>query len=84
MSTSHSQTKHTVGLLAPNGNVGSATLNALLEPSNLNKINLVVLHRPGSAPKATLPDNVEVRVLDLEKGDSKTIEEAVSGIQVFM
>ena len=84
MSASHSQTQHTVGLLAPNGNVGSAILSALLEPSHLSKINLVVLHRPGSAPKAKLPESVEVRVIDLEKSDSKSIEEAVKGIEVFM
>ena len=81
--TSTANTVHTVGLLGSNGRVGSAILSASLEPSRHDKINLVLLHRPGSSPKAKLPSHVQVRSIDLQ-GEEEGILQAVQGIQVFV
>ncbi|CAG9994008.1 unnamed protein product [Clonostachys byssicola] len=71
---------HTVALLAPNGNVGSATLKHLLPAHKAGKLNLVVLHRPGSPPKDLDSGlGVEVREIDLE-GPIENIQEAVRGV----
>ncbi|VUC37409.1 unnamed protein product [Clonostachys rosea] len=71
---------HTVALLAPNGNVGSATLRQLLPAHKAGKLNLVVLHRPGSPPKdLDLHSGVEVREIDLE-GPIENVQEAVCGV----
>uniref|UniRef100_A0A8H7KBI3 NmrA-like domain-containing protein n=1 Tax=Bionectria ochroleuca TaxID=29856 RepID=A0A8H7KBI3_BIOOC len=71
---------HTVALLAPNGNVGSAALRHLLPTHKAAKLNLVVLHRPGSPPKdLDLGLGVEVREIDLE-GPIENIQEAVRGV----
>ena len=74
---------HIVGLLGPNGRVGSAILNALVPSVEQGKIKLVVLHRPGSPPKVELSATVEVREIDLE-GDAAKIEQAVKGINVMV
>ena len=76
-------TLHTVGLLGPNGRVGSAVLNALLPTVEQGKVKLVVLHRPGSPPKVKLPAVVEVREIDLE-GDAAKTAQAVKGINVMV
>ncbi|CAI6084187.1 unnamed protein product [Clonostachys chloroleuca] len=71
---------HTVALLAPNGNVGSATLKHLLPAHKAGKLNLVVLHRPGSPPKdLDLGSGVELREIDLE-GSIENIQAAVRGV----
>jgi hypothetical protein len=75
---------HTVALLAPNGNVGSAALRHLLPTHKAAKLNLVVLHRPGSPPKdLDLGLGVEVREIDLE-GPIENIQEAVRGVNAAM
>ena len=78
-----SSNKHTVGLLGSNGRVGSVILAALLEPSRLDQISLVVFHRPGSSLKVELPTSVETREIDIE-GDVNVIKEAVKGIEIFV
>ncbi|CAH0044387.1 unnamed protein product [Clonostachys solani] len=71
---------HTVALLAPNGNVGSAALRHLLPAHKAGKLSLVILHRPGSPPKdLDLGSGVEVREIDLE-GPTEKVQEAVRGV----
>jgi hypothetical protein len=71
-----------VGLLNHSGIVGANLLEALHARQQRGEIKLVVFHRPDS--KTPIPDDVEKRVLDLEKGDASTIEQAVADIQVFL
>ncbi|KAL9107808.1 MAG: hypothetical protein Q9227_007323 [Pyrenula ochraceoflavens] len=75
---------HTVGIIGANGRVGASAAKGLAEAVKEGKIKLVILHRPGNAPKGfdTL-HNVELRVLDLESPASE-IEKSVLGIQVFI
>ena len=76
---------HTVGLLAPNGNVGAAALPYLVEAHKAGQIKLVVLHRPTGPPKNLPKDlvGIEVRPVDLE-GDKKDIEQAVQGLNIIV
>lgn len=75
---------HTAALIAPNGNVGSATLRHLLLAHKAGKLILIVLHRPGGPPKELPPDlGVEVREINLE-GSLKKIQDAVHGVKVAM
>ncbi|ORX35015.1 hypothetical protein BD324DRAFT_652735 [Kockovaella imperatae] len=74
---------HTVGVLAPNGRVGSAVVSALLKYHNEGKIALVLLHRPGSPPKAQVPDSVNVREIELEK-EVDDIAPAIKGLNVIV
>ena len=69
----HLMPAHTLGLLAPNGNVAIPTVDALLNHEAQGKIKLVLLHRPGGPLKVNLPSSVEVREMDLE-GEKSPIE----------
>jgi hypothetical protein len=75
---------HTAALIAPNGNVGSATLRHLLLAHKAGKLNLIVLHRPGGPPKELPSDSgVEVREINLD-GSLEEVQEAVHGVNVAM
>jgi hypothetical protein len=75
---------HTVALIGPNGNVGSAALRHLVLAHKAGKLNLIILHRPGSPPKSLVSDSgVEVREINLE-GDAKKVQEAVKGVNAAM
>jgi hypothetical protein len=75
---------HTAALIAPNGNVGSATLHHLLAAHKAGKLKLIVLHRPGGPAKGLHSDSgVEVREIDLE-GSLEKLQEAVYGVNVAM
>lgn len=75
---------HTAALIAPNGNVGSATLRHLLLAHKAGKLNLIVLHRPGGPPRELPPDSgVEVREINLE-GSLEQLQDAVQGVNIAM
>lgn len=75
---------HTVALLAPNGDVGSQTLQYLVEAHKQGDINLVVLHRPGGPPKS-LPTEAKVDVREIQlDGPLAQIKAAVRDVNVLM
>jgi hypothetical protein len=76
---------HTIGVLAPNGTVGSAVVKYLIPHHKLGQIKLVLLHRPGGPPQ-NIPSGVELesRQLDLDGGDSASLETAIQGLNVFV
>jgi hypothetical protein len=71
-----------VGLLNHSGLVGKNLLEAFVPLNQAGEIKLVVLHRPDSA--SPIPDGVEKRVLDLEKGDANDLAKTVSDIEFLV
>ncbi|WWC90937.1 uncharacterized protein L201_005875 [Kwoniella dendrophila CBS 6074] len=74
---------HTVGFYGHSGRTGVVVTPRLLKARDEGKINLVVLHRP-SSDISKLPQDLEKRVLDLEKGSEDEIKAAVKGINVLL
>lgn len=80
---SSSSSTLTVGLLGINGNLGSVLFKHLLSAHQAKRLTLVVLHRP-SSDLSSVPQGVETRALDLDKGDKEALQKAVKGLQVVM
>ena len=80
-----SKMTHTVGLIGPNGNVGSAAVKYLLPYHQKGQVKIVILHRPGGPPRNP-PSGVslETRVIDLESGDVEAVAKAVEGLNVVV
>lgn len=76
---------HTIGVLAPNGVIGSQVVKYLIPRHQAGEIKLVILHRPGGPPR-NIPEgvNVESREIDLENGSHESLVSAVQGINVFV
>lgn len=76
---------HTVGILAPNGVVGSQVVKCLIPHHKSKQIQLIILHRPGGPPR-TIPAEfeIETRQIDLENGSHETLVDAIAGINVFV
>lgn len=71
---------NTIAVLGPNGNVGSRIVPHLLAAHRAGKLNLVLLHRPGSPPKNVPTDaGVDIREIDLS-GDFEGIKTSVRGL----
>lgn len=76
---------HTVGLIGAAGRVGQAASRHLAKAAAQGQIKLVLFHREGKAPQ--LPegsDNIELRVVDIEKDSVDEIAAKVTGVQIMM
>lgn len=72
-----------VGVLGHTGRIGSQVVKHLVEYHKQGKIRLVILHRP-SSNISNLPEDVETRVLNLDKDEPDKHFEAIKGLQVVM
>jgi hypothetical protein len=71
-----------VGLLNHSGTVGKNLLETFAALNKSGEVKFVVFYRPGST--SPIPDGVEKRELDLEKGDVINLAKTVSDIEYFM
>lgn len=76
---------HTVGLIGAAGRVGQAASRNLAKAAARGQIKLVLFHREGKPPQ--LPessDNIELRIVDIEKDSVEEIAAKVTGVQTLM
>lgn len=73
----------TIGVLGHTGRIGSQVVKHLIKYHQQGKIRLVILHRP-SSNISNLPEDVETRVIKLDKDEPEKHFEAVKGLNVVM